>query len=166
MTARTLARAGIVVTAAFFLSRLLGWLRLVVISNLFGARADLDAYFAAFRIPDLIFQLVAAGAISSALIPVLSGLLASDEEARAWRVVSTVINLMMLVLLALAVVVGAGPLSAADPTTISLPLAFAAGAVLASLADTLMPEAYEQGGPSVALSTTAGFILSFVLATL
>jgi ZIP family zinc transporter len=70
------------------------------------------------------------------------------------------------VLLALAVVVGAGPLSAADPTTISLPLAFAAGAVLASLADTLMPEAYEQGGPSVALSTTAGFILSFVLATL
>src|SRR3712207_981194 len=70
------------------------------------------------------------------------------------------------VLLALAVVVGAGPLSAADPTTISLPLAFAAGAVLASLADTLMPEAYEQGGPSVALSTTAGFILSFLLATL
>ncbi len=70
------------------------------------------------------------------------------------------------VLLALAVLVGAGPLSAADPTTISLPLAFAAGAVLASLADTLMPEAYEQGGPSVALSTTAGFILSFMLATL
>jgi ZIP family zinc transporter len=70
------------------------------------------------------------------------------------------------VLLALAVVVGAGPLAAAEPTTISLPLAFAAGAVLASLADTLMPEAYEEGGPSVALSTTAGFILSFLLATL
>lgn len=45
-------------------------------------------------------------------------------------------------------------------------LAFAAGAVLASLADTLMPEAYEKGGPLVALSTTAGFVLSFVLATL
>ncbi len=70
------------------------------------------------------------------------------------------------VLLALAVVVGAGPLSAADPTTISLPLAFAAGAVLASLADTLMPEAYEKGGPLVALSTTGGFVLSFLLATL
>ena len=65
-----------------------------------------------------------------------------------------------------AVVVGAGPLSSASPETISLPLAFAAGAVLASLADTLMPEAYEQGGPAVALSTAAGFILSFVLATL
>ncbi len=47
-----------------------------------------------------------------------------------------------------------------------MPLAFAAGAVLASLADTLMPEAYERGGPAVALSTAAGFVLSFVLATL
>jgi ZIP family zinc transporter len=70
------------------------------------------------------------------------------------------------VLLTLAVLLGAGPLSAADPSTVSLPLAFAAGAVLASLADTLMPEAYEQGGPAVALSTTAGFVLSFFLATL
>ena len=69
-------------------------------------------------------------------------------------------------LLVVAVVVGAGPLSTADPETLSLPLAFAAGAVLASLADTLMPEAYEQGGSAVALSTAAGFVLSFYLATL
>lgn len=66
-------------------------------------------------------------------------------------------------LLVVAVVVGAGPLSGSDPETISLPLAFAAGAVIASLADTLMPEAYEHGGPAVALSTAAGFVLSFVL---
>ena len=70
------------------------------------------------------------------------------------------------VLLTLAVVVGAGPLSRAEPETLSMPLAFAAGAVLASLADTLMPEAYEDGGPAVALSTAAGFVLAFVLATL
>jgi ZIP family zinc transporter len=70
------------------------------------------------------------------------------------------------VLLTVAVVIGAGPMSSSSPETISLPLAFAAGAVLASLADTLMPEAYEKGGPLVALSTTAGFVLSFVLATL
>jgi ZIP family zinc transporter len=70
------------------------------------------------------------------------------------------------VLLVFAVVVGAGLLSSATPETISLPLAFAAGAVLAALADTLMPEAYEQGGPTVALSTAAGFVLSFVLSTL
>ncbi|MFW6187635.1 MAG: ZIP family metal transporter [Actinomycetota bacterium] len=71
--------------------------------------------------------------------------------------------LVCAVLLAAAVVVGAGPLSGSDPATISLPLAFAAGAVIASLADTLMPEAYEHGGPAVALSTAAGFVLSFVL---
>lgn len=67
------------------------------------------------------------------------------------------------VLLVLAVLLGAGPLSNTDPEVISLPLAFAAGAVLASLADTLMPEAYEHGGPAVALSTAAGFVLSYVL---
>ncbi|MFD1213338.1 ZIP family metal transporter [Arthrobacter sp. GCM10027362] len=67
------------------------------------------------------------------------------------------------VLLVVAVVVGAGPLSGSDPEAISLPLAFAAGAVIAALADTLMPEAYEHGGPAVALSTAAGFVLSFLL---
>lgn len=70
------------------------------------------------------------------------------------------------VLLTFTVVLGAGPLSSAEPQTLSLPLAFAAGAVLASLADTLMPEAYEDGGPAVAMSTAAGFVLSFYLATL
>ncbi|MFH5823073.1 ZIP family metal transporter [Georgenia sp. AZ-5] len=69
-------------------------------------------------------------------------------------------------LLVAAVVVGAGPLSGSDPQTISLPLAFAAGAVLASLADTLMPEAYEHGGPAVAISTAAGFVLSYLLSLL
>jgi ZIP family zinc transporter len=69
-------------------------------------------------------------------------------------------------LLTVAVAVGAGPLSSAAPETISIPLAFAAGAVLASLADTLMPEAYEKGGPAVALSTAAGFVLAYLLATL
>jgi ZIP family zinc transporter len=70
------------------------------------------------------------------------------------------------VLLTGAVLLGAGPLSSASDETISLPLAFAAGAVIASLADTLMPEAYEQGGPLVALSTALGFVLSFLLATI
>ena len=67
------------------------------------------------------------------------------------------------VLLTVAVVIGAGPLSTTDPELVSLPLAFAAGAVIASLADTLMPEAFEHGGPAVAMSTAAGFVLAFVL---
>ena len=67
-------------------------------------------------------------------------------------------------LLCTAVVVGrtlAEPLSA---DVLSVALGFAGGAVLASLADTVMPEAFDNGGPLVAFATTAGFFLSFVLA--
>ncbi|HSS36534.1 MAG TPA: murein biosynthesis integral membrane protein MurJ, partial [Patescibacteria group bacterium] len=101
---RSLARAGLIVTVAFLISRALGWVRLVVIGTTFGATSELDTFFAAFRIPDLIFQLVAAGALSSALIPVIAGLLETDAESRAWRVASTVANLMLAILLVLAAI--------------------------------------------------------------
>ena len=94
-----------VVTAAFFVSRLLGYVRLIVITNTFGASADLDAYFAAFRLPDTIFQLVAAGALGSALIPVLAGLFTHGEDDRACRVVSTVLYFMLLLLIAFSIIV-------------------------------------------------------------
>ena len=100
--ATTLARAGLIVSGAFLVSRLLGWLRLVVIANALPDPSELDAFFAAFRIPDLLFQLVAAGALSSALIPVLASVITSDGTERAWRVVSTVTNLMLIALLILA----------------------------------------------------------------
>ncbi len=102
---RSLARAGLIVTGAFLVARVLGWVRLVVIAATFNVSGELDTFFAAFRVPDLIFQLVAAGALSSALIPVLSGLLATGEESRAWRVASSVANAMLAVLLGLALVV-------------------------------------------------------------
>ncbi|HEY7701007.1 MAG TPA: lipid II flippase MurJ, partial [Candidatus Limnocylindrales bacterium] len=104
-TAATLARAGLIVSGAFLVSRVLGWLRLVVIANAVPDTRELDAFFAAFRIPDLLFQLVAAGALSSALIPVVASVVATDGYARAWRVVSTVANLMLIVLLVLAGIV-------------------------------------------------------------
>ena len=108
---RALARAGIVVSGAFLISRVLGWVRVVVIVNTFAPGRELDAFFAAFRLPDLIYQLVAAGALSSALIPIVAGLLASDEHQRAWRVVSTVTNLMLAALAVLSIVIGlAAPL--------------------------------------------------------
>ena len=99
-TAMALARAGLVVSAAYLVARVLGYVRVVVIGTTFGAGADLDAFFAAFRIPDLIFQLVAAGAVASAVVPIVGGLLATGESARAWRVVSTLTNLMLAGLLA------------------------------------------------------------------
>jgi len=98
-----LARAGLVVSAAFLVSRVLGWVRLVVIAHNVPIEQQ-DAFYAAFRIPDLIFMLVAAGALSSAVVPIVSGLLEREEHAHAWRVVSTVINLMLIALAILAAV--------------------------------------------------------------
>ena len=104
-SSRALARAGLIVSGAFFVSRVLGWVRLVVFAHVFPAGSDLDVFYAAFRLPDLMFQLVAAGALSSAVIPIVSSLLATDQTARAWRVVSTIANLMLAGLLVLAVIV-------------------------------------------------------------
>jgi putative peptidoglycan lipid II flippase len=104
-SSRAIARAGLIVSGAFLVSRVLGWVRVLIIGNTFPAGPELDAFLAAFRLPDLMFQLVAAGALSSAVIPVVSALLATDETARAWRVVSTIANMMLLGLLILGVVV-------------------------------------------------------------
>jgi ZIP family zinc transporter len=68
------------------------------------------------------------------------------------------------VLLAAAVVLGRGAASGVNDEVLAIALAFAGGAVLASLADTLMPEAFEHGGPLNAFATAAGFFLSFILA--
>jgi zinc transporter, ZIP family len=68
------------------------------------------------------------------------------------------------VLLIPPVVIGRAALAGADPGTLAFPLAFAGGAVLAALADTLMPEAFERGRPFNAFATCAGFFLAFVLA--
>jgi putative peptidoglycan lipid II flippase len=103
-TARSLARAGLTVAGVYLVARILGYVQLLVIGTTFGAGDDLDAFFAAFRIPDLIFQLVAAGAIASALVPMIAALVAKGEHDRAWRVASTLANLMVVGLLGFAVV--------------------------------------------------------------
>ena len=67
-------------------------------------------------------------------------------------------------LLVPAVPIGRVVLAGADPSALAFPLSFAGGAVLAALADTLMPEAFERGRPFNAFATCAGFFLAFVLA--
>ncbi len=103
-SAVALARAGIIVSAAYLVARVLGYVRVVVIGTTFGAGEDLDAFFAAFRIPDLLFQLVAAGAVASAVVPIVSNLVANGEPSRAWRVVSTLTNLMLAGLMVFATI--------------------------------------------------------------
>jgi putative peptidoglycan lipid II flippase len=97
-----LARAGLVVSIAYLGARILGYVRVVVIGSTLGAGAELDAFFAAFRVPDLIFQLVAAGTVAAALVPMLAGELGTGRPGRAWHIVSTVATLMLLGLAILA----------------------------------------------------------------
>ena len=93
-----LARASLILMAAFVASRVLGLVRELVISYQFGTSRSLDAYQAAFRIPDLIFQMVAAGAMGAAFIPVFTAYLAKRQEREAWRMASTVLNVTFLVM--------------------------------------------------------------------
>ena len=102
---RAIARAGLIVTVLFLASRVLGYVRTIAIAGSVPEVGDLSPFYAAFRIPDLLFQLVAAGALSSALIPIVAALFATDEDARAWRVVSTVATLMLALLALLAGIV-------------------------------------------------------------
>lgn len=97
-----IARAAGLVMALFVISRALGLLREMVISHQFGTGGDLDAYLAAFRLPDILFQLVAGGALASAFVPTFAACLAQDEEAGAWRLASSIINLVSLVTTTLA----------------------------------------------------------------
>ena len=93
----------------------------------------------------------------------LVGAVAMREEGRDTKTVLGVWFLCAL-LLAAAVVAGRALAEPLSDDVLALALGFAGGAVLASLADTLMPEAFEHGRPWNAFATAAGFFLSFVLA--
>jgi putative peptidoglycan lipid II flippase len=94
----SIARASAIMIATLVASRVLGWLRLSVIGATFGESPELDAFWAAFKIPDAIFGLVVAGALAAAFIPVFAGYLAREREAEAWRVASSVLNALVLLL--------------------------------------------------------------------
>ena len=91
-----LARAAGVVMVAFVASRALGLAREMIISSQFGTSWELDAYLAAFRVPDLIFQIIARGALGSAFIPVFTEYLARGKKEEAWRLASAIFNIVFI----------------------------------------------------------------------
>lgn len=99
------AQAAGIVMLATVASRILGYVREVVIYALFGQNRLTDAYNAAFSIPDFLYMLLVGGALSSAFIPVFSSYIATDRENEAWEVASTILNIL-LILLALGIAVG------------------------------------------------------------
>jgi putative peptidoglycan lipid II flippase len=108
MAARTVnqriaASAGIVM-ASILASRLLGFLREWAVAHQFGSSAVTDAYYTAFTLPDFVNYLVAGASLSITFIPVFAKYLAEENEEEGWRVFSTVITVMVLILVVLVTV--------------------------------------------------------------
>ena len=91
--------------AAYIASRGLGVIRQSIFNAIFGAGPAANAYYAAFRLPDFLFNLIAGGALSNALIPVFISYDKDHERQAAWRLVSLVFN-VMLVALVIVLIIG------------------------------------------------------------
>ncbi len=105
--------AAILVALSSLLSRLLGVFRDHILAGQFGAGPTLDAYYAAFRVPDLVFNLLVLGALSAGLIPVFTGLIKDFkgtmtnlfglENTEAWRLINNILNLILISMAVLSV---------------------------------------------------------------
>jgi putative peptidoglycan lipid II flippase len=95
---RQIARAAGTVMVAFVLSSLTGLLRQILVANAFGTQADIEAFNAANRVSETLFNLVAGGALASAFLPAFTGLLTQGEKGKAWRLASAIFNLILLVM--------------------------------------------------------------------
>jgi putative peptidoglycan lipid II flippase len=99
---RRLAWSTAIFSAATGLSRVFGLIREIVARRFFGVEgAGINAFTVAFQVPNLVRALVADAALSSAFVPVFSELLEKGERARAWRVASSLIWILLLGLTAI-----------------------------------------------------------------
>ncbi len=123
---RGVARAAAVVGGATLASRVLGFLRDVVVAHAFGAGPATDAFFVAFRLPNLFRRLVGEGAVNSAFVPVFTEYLAGRPRGDVLRMLRAVSGAVtgVLALLTLAGVLAApllvrvmAPGFFADPVT-------------------------------------------------
>lgn len=105
---RSLLRTVGSISSATSMSRVLGLVRDQVQSYYFGAGSVTDAFIAAFRVPNLLRDLFAEGALSSAFVPTFTAERERAGAERAWRLANRVITALTLVLGALAVVIALG----------------------------------------------------------
>ena len=100
--------AATIITGAVFLSALLGLLRNRLLVSFFfehaESRAALDAYWVAFRLPDLVFQLLVIGALSAAFIPVYTKYQDKNNE-QGNMIASSMMNLILLVFAGLSILI-------------------------------------------------------------
>jgi len=101
----TTVTGGAVLIASFsIVSKLLGLVRDRLLASYFGAGDVLDAYYAAFRLPDLIFNTLVLGALASAFIPVFTRLWLTDQK-KAFKLSNTILNYLVLVLIAIGIII-------------------------------------------------------------
>lgn len=93
LTNSQIFRAAFIVLLGFLASGVLGFVRTGAFSAAFGASAELDAFYAAQRIPELLFTLVAGGALGSSFIPVFARYLSKEDMDHAWKLASATMTL-------------------------------------------------------------------------
>ena len=94
---RSVVKAAGVIGAATFSSRILGFVRDMVLARLFGATPAADAFFVAFRIPSLLRELFAEGSMSSAFIPVFTEYRTMRGKQEAWELASAVFTTLLTI---------------------------------------------------------------------
>ncbi len=104
VASQTVAAAAGVVALGFVASRLLGLLRSVAIAHAFGTDPQLSAYWVAFRLPDLVFQVLAGATLSAAFIPTFSRVRMRGGEQAGWALASSVLNLVSIATAVMAAV--------------------------------------------------------------
>lgn len=92
-----LTKAAIIVMSSMIVSRITGFLRSTLIPNIM-TKVESDALFAAFKTTDLMYNLLVGGSIAAAIIPVLSGYLAKDEEIEGWKAIGSFINTIFIIM--------------------------------------------------------------------
>jgi putative peptidoglycan lipid II flippase len=94
----------LIVAAGYLISRLLGVIRDMFITAQFGTSPEVDAYRAAFAIPDLIYLVVAGGALGTALIPIFQQQRHDAGDEAAHRLSSSILNLTLPILVVVSVI--------------------------------------------------------------
>jgi putative peptidoglycan lipid II flippase len=100
----SIAEATLLLMTAYIASRVLGVIRQVIFNAVFGTGPAANAYFAAFRLPDTLFSLIAGGALIQAFVPVFVSYEKNRGQMETWRLTSLVFNVMLVALTALLLV--------------------------------------------------------------
>lgn len=101
---QTIAGAALIVSVAGILSRILGLVRDRILASKFGAGDELDVYYAAFRVPDLIYNFLIVGALSAAFIPIFTGLITKKNTKKAWDLASGLLTLQVILVIAISLI--------------------------------------------------------------